>query len=1176
MSATRLTICIALAYALPGIGGICLSIGSGYASPLFPAAGLALAAFLYFDRRALPGLLIGAIVTNLANALLHGSLTPQTALLSLIVSCGAVAQAMAGGWMVKRLQDLPWRDLEQVRDAFLFFISGGLLPCLVSASVATAGMMLSGVIAHGDGLYSWWSWYIGDTLGVLVFAPLCLCLFKDRYNARRESRYLVYVPMLMILCALAMTFFGVTNYAKVDQQRHLEKDSWELSQRIASRLMANREVLTALHNFLEYSPEISFRQFELFTRMALKDNPDILALSMNDIVTADERDSYERTMSSQSPLGAFTITERDREGRLVRAAQRPHYVPVRYIVPLDGSKAAVGFDINSEPLRRDAIKRALELNGMTVTDPLDLVQYQKKRVSILALMPVENKLEQTRGAAARQMGFAVAVVKVDEMIENATRGNLPAGLLFAVTDPHAPAGKSLLYRSDAASGGTMPLPRFGDWSTSLYVGDRSWEIAVYATDIYSQQNRHPIVWITGIVAIVVTLLLQLLIIAMSGESNDIQRKNISVSAYLDSLFNYANDPIIVWDRMFRITRFSSAFERLTGRSTASVIGADIAILFPVEQVEQSMSLIRKAFDGERWETVEIAIAHINGTVSTILWNSATIINDDGTPAATIAQGHDITARKRTEVMMQSITDSAADAILMMDPLGNISYWNPAATRILGYEAGEALGKNLHDLLVPERFIPSFNSAYPEFRRTGRGSAIGITRELHARRKDGSEVEIDLSLSAVQLDEKWHAVGVIRDITARKQAEALLLNAKEQAEAANRAKDEFLAVMSHEIRTPMNGVIGMTGLLLDSGLNDQQRVNAELLRRSGENLLGLINDILDFSKIESGKLELELLDFDLRLVLEDTVLMFAQRAAEAEVELTCRIEPNVPLYLSGDPGRLRQIVTNLVGNALKFTRQGAVVIAASLDSENNGSALVRFDVHDTGIGIPEARLAAVFEPFTQVDGSTTRKYGGTGLGLAICKQLTELMGGEIGVTSEEAIGSTFWFTARFEKRQTLPTRILEPPQLSAASVGPVNPVAAVTMTDRNARILLAEDNIINQLVAKGILEQLGFACDAVADGQEAVQALEMMDYDLVLMDCMMPEMDGFEATAVIRDSTSKVLNHSVPIIAMTANAMKGDREKCLAAGMDDYLSKPVNRDQMNEVIGRWLAGVSRAV
>ncbi len=688
-------------------------------------------------------------------------------------------------------------------------------------------------------------------------------------------------------------------------------------------------------------------------------------------------------------------------------------------------------------------------------------------------------------------------------------------------------------------------------------------------------------------------------------------------------------------------------------------------------------------------------------------NSDFIKNAEGSPSKIIFNIRDITKRNETEKafresesLTHAITDSAQDAIIMMDHNGLISYWNPAAQRILGYTSEEAIGRNLHTFIVPSRYYDSHHAAFPIFQNTGSGNAVGKILDLEAKRKDSTEISIQLSLSVVKMSGGWHSVGIIRDISTQKQAETDLKKAKETAETATKAKSEFLANMSHEIRTPMNAILGFSELLRKTDMSLKQQDYVEKIVSSSEALLGIINDILDFSKIEAGKLEMEKINFNLDDVIKNIVSMISVKASEKNIELLNNITNDVPYALKGDPLRLGQVLINLTNNAVKFTENGHILLKSELAEKNADKCRIKFSVSDTGIGMTKEQMSKLFMAFSQADSSVTRRFGGTGLGLTISKHLVEMMNGKISAESEYGVGSTFSFTAEFElqteetdKKTTDMERfkklkvlivddnemartilkeqlasfginaftvdsgkaaiskieqesIIKPYDLvfmdwrmpdmdgietaknvyqnstagqqlpmiimvtafareevinKAKKIGidsflmkPVNQSllfdtimnafemnniesltrkskkddkADITFGISGVKVLLVEDNVLNQEIATAILENAGVVVELANNGKEAAEAVQKNNYDLILMDLQMPVMGGYEATGIIRaDKKYKDL----PIIAMTAHAMHGAKEECLAAGMNDYISKPINPGSLFSIIRKWSA------
>ena len=843
-----------------------------------------------------------------------------------------------------------------------------------------------------------------------------------------------------------------------------------------------------------------------------------------------------------------------------------------------------------------------------------------------------------------------------------------------------------------------------------------------------------------------TRLNQKLAEALADRSRELEEANQALherEQRLGSIMDNVADSVITIDERGTIESINPAAETMFGYAAETVLGRNVSVLMAEPQAGEHdgylSNYLRTGQSGIlNVGARELMAKRADGT--TFAMELTVGEAQFGGKRRFIGAMRDISERRRADLVhrrLAAIVDSSALAITAMTPDGIITDWNEAAEVMYGFTAEEAIGKDISIILPADREGEIRNFA----KETGRGNAF--TRIETVRRcKDGTLLKIGLSVSPIE-DGDGNILGlsaIHRDITERMLAvkaireseEALqqrvaeleeaqgkleiqganltflaenLRKARDEAERANQAKSEFLATMSHEIRTPMNGVIGMADLLLDTPLNEDQRQYGASVQSSALALLAIIDDILDFSKLDAGRLELEITEFDVLDVIEGVAELLRPRAIEQGLDLAVFVAPEVPKFLRGDPGRLRQIVLNLAGNAVKFTESGSVAITASSSAIGDGAAVLRIEVTDTGIGIAEEAQAKLFHKFTQADSTTTRRYGGTGLGLAICKQLVALMDGEIGVKSRPGKGSTFWFSARFDecaKRleqdgagpadlsglrvivvddvefnrtifakqltgwgvdvvsvadgtaalsvmqkelglgrafdaalldhampkldgEALARKIKEIPSLAAIklilvsslefrkdierlrrigfeeclckpirrsilfdTLGKVCGIAEAVYPQGRAQherktsadggaappvraldILLAEDNEINQLLAKTTLEKQGHRVDIANNGLETVEAVRRASYDLILMDVNMPEMDGVAATARIRDMDGE--KGRIPIIALTANAMKGDREKFLAAGMNDYISKPLDRKLLIAAVNAWGSG-----
>ena len=1142
----------------------------------------------------------------------------------------------------------------------------------------------------------------GVSLGIIAVAGLLTSWFTYRSLAGRERR-------------IAETQFRL--------------DASRLASQLQRDLTVGTHAVEAVRAFYDSSEEVTRSEFHDFTRTVLGQHAAIQSVSWAPCIDHDQLAEHERQVR-ESGVAAYRVLPATPGGE-----PPANHFPNMYREPGDEATLPLGFDFGAVPACREAILRAAAHGKTDAVGRVALGANSADQCCCLFITPVFRKDAELDTPQQRQdnlLGVAIAIGHLDTLLDRAVKVDQQLGVRLRLIDSLAANAADALVVYPPGEMPTHPV-RLGDGQPGVFQSEvltlpqHLWFIEATAEPAYfaGQHTLLPLIVLFG--GILLTGLIAGLVASLVGQADRIRAQVTRRTKELQSevaehartqdnlrdsqaLYSSLVDALPVYllrkDLAGRFTFANKLFCDLLGRPLEAIVGKTDYDFYPRELAEKYHCDDRHVIESRQvFEDVEKN--EQDGETHYVEVLKSPVYDAAGEVVGLQAIFWDVTARKRAELgwqreqrLLASLMDHVPDHIFFKDRQSRFLRINNALAKRFGLsDPAEANNKTDFDYFTLEHA----QQAYDDEQRvisTGQPLIGRVEKETWA---DG-HVTWASTTKLPLLDPDGRIVGtfgVSRDITDQRQAAEALREAKEAAEAANRAKSDFLANMSHEIRTPLNAIIGMTELLMDMGLPPSQREYLRMVRESGESLLGVINDILDFSKIEAGKLELEAAEFALRERLGDTMKFLGLRAHAKGLELAYHVHPDVPDGLVGDVARLRQVVVNLVGNAIKFTDRGEVILEVSYEASGDAAATLHFAVKDTGIGIPADKMSRIFQAFEQADTSTTRRFGGTGLGLTISSRLVECMGGRIWVESEVGRGSIFHFSAHFTVayREAKQPRVVHGPSLLGLKVLVVDDNAtnrtileemlgnwkmqptvvssaleamgaltaasdagerfALVLSDANMpgmdgfqmieeirridhladtvimmltsgdrpgdiarcehlrihrhlikpikqselfdaiiaalgasvemepallepptvhlpplRILLAEDSLVNQRLAVGLLEQQGHQVQVANNGSEALNAWQARRFDVVLMDVQMPEMDGLETTGAIRQREARIGGH-VPIVAMTAHAMKGDEEKCLAAGMDGYVAKPIRAKLLFETIARVLGRLGPA-
>jgi len=1126
--------------------------------------------------------------------------------------------------------------------------------------------------------------------------------------ARRNSLLWIWA------CALALALTLATfDFVRHNEEQRAESDFQASAVQRTDLLQANIELaigeLTALGAYFDASSDIDRTTFRRLAQSISKVGSPIRALEWIPRVPLAQRPRYEQAARSDG-YANFAFGQRDEHGAMVTADARAEYYPVYFVEPLAGNEKALGFDLFSDAARRAGLERSMISGQLSATGRVTLVQENSDQYGFLAFRPVYRGGSVPADASERKsnlIGYVLGVFRIGDMVD-AGNADINSKVQLTLIDADGEPGKRLLYPSGANTERADLLPDGYRVQKVLQVAGRSWSVVVTPRPGVFEANHYASTAIL-VLGLVISVLWSAYLRQMLARQSvikqaiDVRTRDLREERnFSNAVFGSAGAIILVVDRDGRVVRFNKAAETFTGYASEEVKASPFFwenFLLPDRRARAREAFLR--FDGEAsLRRFEEYWQSRSGERRLFDWTTSVLLDEYGAPQYLIAIGLDITTQKRLEETakqqeswLRTILDHLGEGVYTLDARGRLNYMNAQAERMLGWNSEELIGKTVHNIIHHHRpdgsLLPAAECPIYLAMRENR---VYRSHDEVFFCKDGTRLPVKVSGAPLVLEaEHTGSVVLFSDVRNELLLQQRLVKAKEAAEEADRLKTDFLSTMSHEMRTPLNGVIGMTDLLLETSLDAEQVEFVRIIKTSADTLVSTINDILDFSKIEAGRLELEQTDFSLRQLVESSVDVLAAKAKEKKLTLASFIDPALPDHLVGDPLRIRQVLLNFVANAIKFSEEGQILADVRAETVEGGRPCVKFSVVDDGIGISEQAMSRLFEPFSQADSSTTRRYGGTGLGLAICKRLVEAMGGRIGVQSTSGSGSTFWASIPMQpgeqpaaqpsiptqgrcalmagdsatsqsiwrryfqgwgmrcqcadglagmqtQLQALGTRrrpdvlllvepladaavqeaalalreqgvpivcclqdtnkelkarlhemgigVIQTPMKqssllaavlaawSAASPAGAQPPRPQALALENEaprpaprRILLAEDNPVNQRVAVLMLRRLGYEADIAENGAQAVRMATAGDYALVLMDCQMPEMDGFEATVAIRVQEIETGRH-IPIIAMTANALQGDREQCVASGMDDYIAKPIDIERLREALTIW--------